>query len=178
MYIQKQKKLITRMQQRKGRKIESTLDYFLSTEEIEEIETIESDISDHKPIVVNVRIKDSSLRKQKQYIYTRENIINNENINKLLETNWPNENNRQIQWLFQKKSVIRPVIKLQDKAKPILNENINWELKILKLNDLRKREFWNTIKSLNTYTKTDISRFYKILNTVFKFKQRGKLQKE
>ena len=83
----KNKILITRMQQRKERKIESTLNYFLSAEEIEEIETIESDISDHKPIVVSVRIKDSSSRKKKQYIYTRENIINNENINKLLKTN-------------------------------------------------------------------------------------------
>ena len=47
-------KLITREQQRKSNTSKSTIDYFLSSTEITEIEAIESKVSDHKPIITNI----------------------------------------------------------------------------------------------------------------------------
>ena len=78
---------------------------------------------------------------------------------------------------MQNKLILRPVIKLQDRSTKILKENTKWELKVTKLNDLRKEDFINTIKTLNMNSKVDRSRFHNTLNWIFKFKVKGKIAK-
>ena len=152
----------------------------MSSTEITEIEAIESKVSDHKPIITNttnIANQEISNKIWRKYIYSSEYKASEENITKLLQTGWPNENSEQTKRLMQNKLILRPVIKLQDRSTKILKENTKWELKVTKLNDLRKEDFINTIKTLNMNSKVDRSRFHNTLNWIFKFKVKEKISK-
>ena len=170
------KSIITRKQQRNDNSIENTLDYFLSSDKINEISTIETDASDHKPLITKIMLKDVPI-KRKWFVYKCSNTVNKANIEKLFNTNWPNEFRKDTKDIFVKRTIIRSVIKLQENSNQIMNENTKWEEKNIKLNDLRNQDFKNTLKSLNTYNKTDKEKFFKIINNILKFKIRGKLAK-
>ena len=170
-------KLITREQQRKSNISKSKLDYFLSSTEITEIEAIELNVSDHKPIIANIANWEISNKIWRKYIYSSEYKASEENITKLLQTGWPNENSEQTKRLMQNKLTLRSVIKLQDRSTTMLKENTKWELQVTKLIDLRKEDFINTMKTLNMNSKVDRSRFHNTLNWIFKFKVKGKIVK-
>ena len=134
--------------------INSTLDFFLSSTEIKEIKAIDTELSDHKPIVTKIRIS-SKIKVIKKYIHHNSYKIDEEGISKLLNSNWPEVSDSSTKNLFKNKIVIRPVIKMQSKANTIFREKIGWKDKAVKLNDLRKTEFKEFMKTLDLNCKED-----------------------
>ena len=63
------RKLITREQQMKDKKITSTLDYFLKSGEILNITAAEKGESDHLPIIANIKVNYTNRTKVENYIY-------------------------------------------------------------------------------------------------------------
>ena len=168
------KKLITREQQMKDKKITSTLDYFLTSGEILNITTAEKGESDHLPIIANIKVNYTNRTKVENYIYKTEYSNNEESMRELLNSNWP-ENWQLSRNIFKKKLKIRPVIKMQNKANQIIKEDNSWNDKTIKLNDLRRSGFIEYMKNLDISLKTDKKIFYNILNSVIKYKAKGKL---
>ena len=168
------KVLITREQTRKDKWLKSTLDYFLASGKIENIHTVEKGDSDHIPMIAKIQLNRANGGKQKDYIYWTEHTTSEERLDKLINSSWP-ENTEQSINLFKKKLVIRPVIKLQNKANDIINENTNWIDKNIKLSDLRRKDFIEYVSYLNMNNKEDKKRFFKILNSIIKYKVKGRL---
>ena len=54
---------------------------------------------------------------------------------------------------------------------------MNWDQKDIILNDLRRTEFINYAKNLDISIKADKESFYRILNSIIKYKIKGKLVK-
>ena len=67
------------------------------------------------------------------------------------------------------------MIKLQNKANDIINENTNWIYKNIKLSDLGRNDFIEYVSYLNMNNKEDKKRFYKRLNSIIKYKVKGRL---
>ena len=79
--------------------------------------------------------------------------------------------------LFKNKIVIRPAIKMQSKANTIFREKIRWKDKAVKLNDLRKTEFKEFMKTLDLSCKEDKKWFYLMMNSIVRYKTKGKITK-
>ena len=170
------RKMITREQSLKDRIIKTTIDYFLTTGSIKEIATIEKGNSDHIPIKARIEIDITKPKKLRNYIYTQNFKMSEEKINGLINSSWPEKINDSKN-TFKNRIIIRPVIKIQEKANQILKENMNWDQKDIILNDLRKTEFINYVKNLDINAKADKENFYKILNSIIKYKTKGKIVK-
>ena len=54
---------------------------------------------------------------------------------------------------------------------------MDWNQKDIILNDLRKTEFINYAKTLDINIHADKERFYRILNSIVKYKSKGKIVK-
>ena len=160
----------------KDRIIKTTIDYFLTTGSIKEIATIQKGNSDHIPIKARIEIDITKPKKLRNYIYTQNFKMSEEKINGLINSSWPEKINDSKN-TFKNKIIIRPVIKIQEKANQILKENMNWDQKDIILNDLRKTEFINYAKNLDINAKADKENFYKILNSIIKYKTKGKIVK-
>ena len=173
-WSEQNRKLITREQQMKDKKITSTLDYFLTSGEILNITAAEKGESDHLPIIANIKVNYTNRTKVENYIYKTEYSNNEESMRELLNSNWP-ENWQLSRNIFKKKLKIRPVIKMQNKANQIIKEDNSWNDKTIKLNDLRRSGFIEYMKNLDISLKTDKKIFYNILNSVIKYKAKGKL---
>ena len=172
----KNRKIVTREQSSKDKNIKSTIDYFLSTGSINTIETIEKGNSDHIPIKITIELDTTKHKKMKSYIYAHEIKISDYKIDNLLNSQWPEKKNENRN-LFKNKIIIRPVIKIQEKADQILKWDMDWSQKDIILNDLRKTEFINYAKTLDINIHADKERFYRILNSIVKYKSKGKIVK-
>ena len=166
--------LITRSQKRDNYIATSTLDYYLSSTNIIDLKAVNSEQSDHKPLRAKIAINEHT-KANKAYIHYSNYKVTENEITKLLETKWPENNDNSSRNLFRNKIRIRPTIKLQDKANIIFKENINWREKQIKLNDLRKYEFKEFMKSINLSNKTDKRYFFSMMNSIISYKVRGKI---
>ena len=92
----------------------------------------------------------------------------------LVKSNWPNKSLLKDDLCFTKR-LIRPVIKIQKKANPIIAENWNWSEKLLKIRDLTKADFKEYMKKLDLSLYEDSQSFYKILNSIVRYRNKGKI---
>ena len=105
--------------------------------------------------------------------------INKESIKKILnEEKWPwityPKINKHILW---RKNIIRPTIKLKQEANKIFDKNIDWNTKKLYLKDTMKESFIKYWSRLDMQSKLDTAQFYKIVNSLLRYKSRGKIVK-
>ena len=61
-YSHSNKNIITREEIRNGKKSESILDYFFSTQKIEKLERLEKLESDHFPILIKIQLQESTIK--------------------------------------------------------------------------------------------------------------------
>ena len=66
---------------------------------------------------------------------------------------------------------------MQDEANKIFNKNWEWESKNIWLKTLANEYFKEYVRNLDLWRNQDISKFYKILNSLLKYKHKGKLVK-
>ena len=168
--------IITRTQKRLNILKNSTLDYYLSSTNISELKTIETELSDHKPIFAKISI-DQKILKNKTYIHFNNCKVTENGIISLLESNWPESSYCYSKNLFQNILCIRPVIKLQSKANSIFKENIGWMEKHIKLSYMRKEGFKEFLKNLNLECKNDKKTFFNIMNRLIRYKEKSKIVK-
>ena len=76
-----------------------------------------------------------------------------------------------------KKNIRRPTVKLQQEANKIFDKNIDWNTKKLHLNDTMKESFIKYLSKLNMKSKQDTAQFYKIVNSLLRYKSKGKIVK-
>ena len=105
--------------------------------------------------------------------------INSESIKIILENeNWLSISHPQInKRLIIKELRIRPMIKLQQEANKIFREETKWETKQIKLRDTMKKSFGEYVLNLDLQRKNEITKFYKIINSIIKYKTKGKIVK-
>ena len=170
------KNIPTISQKRNNSILNNTLDYFLSSTKINEINTIKTELSDHYPLIAKIQWNQQP-KQIKAYIHRSDFKINSEKINKLINSEWPESSSSDTKKIFKEKLQIRPVIKIQNKANAIFKNKTNWEDKELKLKDLRSTEFKEFIKSIDMNNRIDKRTFYKMMNSLLKYKIKGKIIK-
>ena len=170
------KNIPTRSQKRNNAILNNTLDYFLSSTKINEINTIKTELPDHYPLIAKIQWNQQP-KQIKAYIHRSDFKINSEKINKLINSEWPESSSSDTKKIFKEKLQIRPVIKIQNKANAIFKNKTNWEDKELKLKDLRSTEFKEFIKSIDMNNLIDKRTFYKMMNSLLKYKIKGKIIK-
>ena len=127
------KNIPTRSQKRNNSILNNTLDYFLSSTKINEINTIKTELSDHYPLIAKIQWNQQP-KQIKAYIHRSDFKINSEKINKLINSEWPESSSSDTEKIFKEKLQIRPVIKIQNKANAIFKikqtgKIKNWNLK-------------------------------------------------
>ena len=174
-----QNKLITtRQQERLGNKIESTLDYFFSTQQIVNLERLDKFESDHYPIKIEWNTS-GKMKKQKKSLTLNKLNINKDNIKAITDNeDWPSKIDiNPIKSALYNKLTIRPTIKLQTIANEIFNQNIEWETKQIQIKDAWRDSFKNYVLNLDLQRTQDTSKFYNIINSLIKYKRKGKIVK-
>ena len=92
--------------------------------------------------------------------------------------NWPTKADpAKIKRIFQERITIRPTVKLQEKANIIFSTRQEWESKEISLKTLWNENFKEYVKDLDLYRKTDSKKFYQIIQSFLKYKNKGKLVK-
>ena len=164
---QTNKALITREQWRKELENRSTLDFFMSSHKIDQLEKLTKFESDHYPILAWIQTAAVSKRRKLIKIIQKK-LISKDIIKNTLESpGWPTmTNNKKNKQLLYNNNNIRPTIKLQDKANKILRSEISAESKQISIRQAWTEEFREYIKSIDLSRKQDISRFYKIINSL------------
>ena len=162
----------TREHIRKGTMILSTLDYFITSNKIWEMRTIQSHLSDHKPLIAKIEITENKQKHNRAYYHYCTYKVTKENITKTLNTKWPDECTETTR-LFKNRITLRPVIKIQNLTNKIFKEKSSWTEKEAKLKEVKKESFREYISQLNLSREEDKSRFYKIMNTLVKYKTRS-----
>ena len=152
----------------------STLDYFLSTAKGTSINVIDSTLSDHFPLLANFTFNGTT-RQNKTYSMECKATIDNTKIKALIDSDWPNKQINSKDCIFNRKLTLRPVIKIQEKADQIFKQDTDWSEKSIKLSNLLNIEFQNYIKKLNLENHNDKKQFYRILNSIIKYKNKGKI---
>ena len=79
--------------------------------------------------------------------------------------------------LVKKSKIFRSTIKFQESANKIFSQNWNWELKEINLRTLWNTNFTEYVKNEDLWRTKDSSKFYKILQSLIKYKSKGKLLK-
>ena len=74
-------------------------------------------------------------------------------------------------------NIIRPTVKLQQEANKIFYKNIDWNTKKLHLKDTMEESFIKYWSKLDMQSKQDTAQFYKIVNSLLRYKSRGKIVK-
>ena len=105
--------------------------------------------------------------------------INESKINDFIKNSeWPTCFDTKSSWqLMTKKVVIRPSIKLQSEANKIFKLDIKWKKKQINLRDACKESFKKYTQNLDLQCTQDTSKFYKIINSLIRYKTRGKIAK-
>ena len=88
--------------------------------------------------------------------------------------NWPLKIVENNLWEYK---TIRPNIKILEQIREINEKKTNWEEKEISLKELHKEEFRKYVADLDLFQKEDVSKFYKILKSILKYKQ-GKCVKD
>ena len=169
------KNIITRSQSLKGRETNSVLDYFFASNQIKYFHRIEQrEGSDHFPIEILFEISDNP-KINKNYKITKPNRNpNKQQILELLNSDWPLKIPN-LKWL-SKSNILRPKVYISSEKAKIFN-CVEWS-KIQKVyNDQSTKEYSTLINDINNLKKTDIIKFYKIINNILKYKERGKIVK-
>ena len=176
---ERNKTLITRSQSLKGKIINSTLDLFLSTEPIETITTLDKASSDHFPMLITIKTPSRLTTKLKTMKVIKRANIGAKEVDEILKNKqWStNTQPQKLKELLQTRQIIIPTIKLQKQANKIFNKEYNWESKEINLRTLRNENFKEYIKNLDLWKTNDASKFYKIINSLIKYKNKGKLVK-
>ena len=176
---ERNKNLITRMQNTKGELKSSTLDLFISTEQFETIETLDKNSSDHFPILISTKIPSKKQIKIKTLKIVKRKDIGVWQLNEIMKNkNWPTKADpAKIKRIFQERITIRPTVKLQEKANIIFSIRQEWESKETSLKTLWNENFKKYVKDLYLYRKTDSKKFYQIIQSLLKYKNKGKLVK-
>ena len=156
----------------------STLDYYFSTQHINQLITLDKNESDHYPILANIQLNGNMKRNKKISKYIKLNI-NNESVKRILENeNWSSISHPQInKRIIIKELRIRLTIKLQQEANKIFREEAKWETKQIRLRDTIKESFREYVLNLDLQRKNEITKFYKIINSIIKYKTKGKIVK-
>ena len=170
--------MTTRVQKRVDEINESTLDFFFSSQQIQSLEKLEKFESDHYPIKAEIKIT-GMMRKTKKNLTIMKTVINETKIRDFIKNSeWPTYFDKKYsRQLTSNKLIIRPTIKLQNEANNIFKKGIKWEMKQIHLGDACKENFKNYTKNLNLQCTKDSAKFYKIINSLIKYKIRGKITK-
>ena len=88
----------------------STLDYYLSSTNIREITTIDTELSDHK-LLVNKILWNLPMKFNKTYTYHSKYKVNEERIDWLMRSEWPDRNENNTKKIFRDKIKIKPLTK-------------------------------------------------------------------
>ena len=170
--------IITREQKRLETTSESTRDYFFTNMQITALERLDKNDSDHYPLLINLQITGKTMKSKWKIAYSKLEL-NEDTIHSILENkDWPTTTypNRNKNTLFRKYT-IRPTIKLQSEANKIFKQNIQWETKQIQLKDAWKESFKEYVANLDLKYKLDSSKFYKIINSLLRYKMRGTIVK-
>ena len=169
---------ITRTQARRDKLSTSTLDYFLSNEKIELFRVIGKAGSDHMPITMKIRLNGIMTKRQKCIRIARKRIPKTEEIKEILKNKeWPSKIDLNVtKKLCQFKLNIRPTIKIQEWANKILKLK-SWEDARIDIKADLSKSFQEYVKDLDLWWIKDSAKFYKIINSLLKYKVRGKIVK-
>ena len=117
--------------------------------------------------------------KSKSHFTFRRANINRESVKTILNNEqWPSTSwSKTNESTFWKRYTIRATVKLQQDANEIFKKNINWSLKQIQIKDTFSESFKKYIPCLDLKRKSDITQFYKIINSLLKYKSRGKIIK-
>ena len=176
---QRNRDLITRAQIFKGKEIVSTLDIFLTTESLESIQTLDKNLSDHFPILIHTKLSSNESRKIKTIKLIKRNYTDNSTIKQIMENkHWPTITEPlKTKQLLQQNMIFRPTIKLQNNANKIFSQKWDWNLKEMNLKTLWNESFREYVRNLDLWRTKDSAKFYKIIQSIIKYKGRGKLVK-
>ena len=172
------KLITTRTQSRLHEETTSTLNFFMSTTTIESIETLEKYESDHFPLAAKIQTPAGSL-KCKNINLTQKKIICKHTVDEILNNpDWPTTtNNLYNRSKLYSKTTIRPTVKIQQRINNILEAKIPFENKQINIRTAWSDGFKSFVKGLDMSRKQDISKFYKIVNSLIKYKEKGKIVK-
>ena len=94
------------------------------------------------------------------------------------DEHWPTKSdfNLNRKTLF-KRTVIRPTIKIQQESNNIFRSKIDWESKKIHIKDALQSSFKEYVANLDLKSKHDATSFYKIINSLIRYKARGKIAK-
>ena len=167
-------KIVTRKQILKNRAVESTLDYFLSTSPIKYVRRIDNNGgSDHYPLEATIDIPNLQ-RTNKSYTIIKWNRNpTTKEIKELFKSDWPLTASNNVKCL-QKKTILRPRVFLS-KEKSKIFSTYNWESIIEKIKLQSRIEYEEFIKEINNYQKTDLIKFYKVMKSILKYKENGRI---
>ena len=140
------------------------------------INVIDSTLSDYFPLLSKFTFNGTP-RQNKTYSMECKTKINNTNIKALIDSDWPNKQINSKNSIFNRKLTLRQVINIQEKANQIFKQDTDWGEKSIKLSNLLKLEFQNYIKKLNLENHNDKKQFDRILNSIIKYKNKGKIVK-
>ena len=170
--------IITREQIRDNTICTSTLDFYFSTQHVNELRRLDKNESDHYPLLAKVQIAGKMI-KSKTNITFRRADINKISAKAILSndqwptSSWPKTN----EYTLWKRNTIRATVKLQQDANEIFKQNIDWSSKQIQIKEALSESFKRYVSGLDLKRRQDTSQFYKIINSLLKYKVRGKIVK-
>ena len=164
-------KMITRRQDTIRGTRESTLDYILTNLPLIDFQILENvKWSDHLPIAINCKYSNIVTKARKTITIKKRVEPNIKRIRKLLSiNNWPTNKVEGEEFIYYERRVIRPTVMKKEQYKVF--ENIkDWESKELELKTLANEQFREYMKGLDLALENDVKIFYKILNSLTKYR--------
>ena len=105
-------------------------------------------------------------------------IDSNVVVSVLKNKQWPSQSNVESNKnTFYKTIYVRPTVKLQQKANKILENDMDWINRTIDIKTAWSEGFRAYVKSLDVCRQYDLSRFYKIADSLIKYKPISKLVK-
>ena len=166
------KEITTRSQGILTANLSCTLNYLLTNTQDEGLHKIENTLSDHYSIRWEFKIKERISNRKSYVIQSSRSII--KSINNLINSKWPNQNLSK-EDLVTSKRTIRPIIRILCEANSIIKMNQKWDEKLIRLKDITKSDFLEYVKTLDLNIHEGKKSFYKILNSVIRYKNNGKI---
>ena len=172
------KNLITRTQSIKGKEINSSLDLFLTTEPIEAIQRLDKNSSDHYPLLIITKTPSKESKRIKAIKVTERNYTDKDIIKLMENWDWPSTIDLpKTKQLVQKSRLFRPTIKIQESANKVFSNKENWENKEINIKTLLNENFREYVRNLDLWRTKDSKKFYKILQSLIRYKSKGKIVK-
>ena len=164
---------------REGELKESTLDYIFANHEIIEIWKEEKTSSDHLPITALIKIKTQKMSKKKSLRVITKKLPEKNTIEAIMKKEeWPTiSNSKETKKLCTQARIIRPTIKMQNQANILMDTKKEWSDIEIGLKELKNDSFRLYVKDLDMVRQTHVSKFYKIINSLVKYKENLKMVK-